>query len=122
MDSKDIALFAGVAVAFLLGVGNLIYNILLSRRTAFINTVTSERVKWIGKLRENLSNYVGLTHYWFVSKRDVDPEKLEDILRDLRILRYHITLQLNPSLTADIDQRIMKLVREIPDLLQNTGI
>jgi len=57
-----------------------------------------------------------------VSKRDVDPEKLEDILRDLRILRYHITLQLNPSLTADIDQRIMKLVREIPDLLQNTGI
>jgi len=57
-----------------------------------------------------------------VSKRDVDPEKLEDILRDLRILRYHITLQLNPSLTADIDQRIMKFVREIPDLLQNTGI
>src|SRR5215472_17405856 len=57
MDSKDIALFAGVAVAFLLGVGNLIYNILLSRRTAFINTVTSER------LTENeLSDFSQLWH------------------------------------------------------------
>ncbi len=93
MEAKDIILISSVAVTFLLGIGNLIYNILLSRRTTFINTVTSERVKWIGKLRENLSSYVGLTHYWFVSKRDVDPQKLEDILRDLRILRYHITLQ-----------------------------
>jgi hypothetical protein len=114
MEWKDIGLIAGVAVTFLLGVANLIYSVVWNRRTSFINTVTSERVKWIGKLRENVSNYVGLTHYWFVSKDD-DPKKLKDILRDLRILRYHITLQLNPSPEAHIDRRIMQLVREIPD-------
>jgi hypothetical protein len=113
MELKDIGLIAGVAVTFLLGIANLIYSVVWNRRTSFINTVTSERVKWIGKLRENVSNYVGLTHYWFVSKRDVDQQKLEDVLRDLRLLRYQITLQLNPK--AHIDRKIMQLVREIPD-------
>lgn len=118
MAWKDIAQFAGVVVALLLG----IYNIVGNRRTAFINTVTSERVKWIGKLRENISSYVGLTHYWFMSPRDSDPQRFEDILRDLRILRYHITLQLNPNPEAAIDQRIMQLVREIPDIASRPDV
>jgi hypothetical protein len=116
VEFKDIAIISGVVVTFILGIGNLIYNVIFNRRTAFINTVTSERVKWIGKLRENISNYVGWTHYWFVSKRDVDPQKLEDILRDLRVLRYHITLQLNPKPDAMIDHKIMQLVKDIPDI------
>lgn len=116
MEFKDIALFLGIALTFLLGISNLIITLYLNRRTTFINTVTSERVKWIGKLRENISNYVGLTHYWFVSHRDIDPQKLEDILQDLRIFRYHITLQLNPNPDAIIDQKITRLVKEIPDI------
>lgn len=106
----------GIIATAALGVGNLLYNVLLSRRTSFINTVTSERVKWIGKLRENLSTFVGLTHYWFVSKRDGDPDKLEAVLRELRILRYHITLQLNPKPEATVDQDIKRLIDAIPDI------
>jgi hypothetical protein len=116
MEWKDIGLVVGIVTTFALGVGNLVYNILLSRRTAFINTVTSERVKWIGKLRENLSSFVGLTHYWFVSKNDGDHEKLESVKRELRVLRYHITLQLNPKPEAALDQEIKRLVEEIPDI------
>jgi len=116
MEWKDIGLLAGIAVTFLLGIGNLIYSIIWNRRTSFINTVTSERVKWIGKLRENISNYVGMTHYWFFSKDTIDTDSLEKILQDLRILRYHITLQLNPNQGAHVDQKIIKLVREIPDV------
>lgn len=115
LEAKDIVLISGVVVTLLLGVGNLFYNFVLNRRTSFINTVTSERVKWIGKLRENISTFVGLTHYWFVSKHDVDQQKVEDILRELRVLRYHITLQLNPKPDAVIDKKIMQLVRDIPD-------
>lgn len=116
MEWKDIGLIAGVVVTLLLGIANLTYSVVWNRRTSFINTVTSERVKWIGKLRENISNYAGLTHYWLVSKRDVDPQKLEDILRDLRILRYHITLQLNPKPDALVDKKIMQLLKNIPDI------
>src|SRR5229473_2851779 len=118
MEMKDIILVAGVPMTFLLGIGNLIYNILLSRRTAFINTVTSERVKRIGTLRDNLSKFVGLNHHWFVSSPRGDDElddttKLEEVKRDLRVLKYLIKLQLNPK--ATIDRAIMALVDEIAD-------
>jgi hypothetical protein len=115
MELKDISLIAGVVVTLLLGIGNLIYNVLLSRKTAFINTVTSERVKWIGNLRENLSRFVGLNHHWFVLHRDLDEEKKDEITQELRILRYKIRLQLNPSPSAHVDGQIMKLLDEIAD-------
>jgi hypothetical protein len=115
MDAKDIGLIAGVAVTFMLGVGNLIYNILLTRRTTFINTVTSERVKWINNVRENISKFVGLNHHWFVLKHDIDKAKIDEITRDLRVLRYYIKLQLNPRPEAMIDKKIMEIVDEIAD-------
>jgi hypothetical protein len=115
MEPKDIILIAGVAVTLLLGIGNLIYNVLLSRRTAFINTVTSERVKWIGSVRENLSRFVGLNHHWFVLHQDLEEEKKDEITQELRILRYKIRLQLNPSPFAHVEQHIMKLLDEIAD-------
>ena len=51
----------GIVVTFILGVWNIINNYRINNKTAFINTVTSERVKWIGKLRENISRFCGLT-------------------------------------------------------------
>lgn len=122
MEIKDIGLIGGVAVTFLLGVGNLIYNVLLSRRTAFINTVTSERVKWIGNLRDNLSKFVGLTHHWFVLKEDIEEPKKDDMTRELRVLRYHIRLQLNPSPKATIDRDIMEMIEQIADSAPNFKI
>ena len=52
MEWKDIILLIGVTVSLVIGVGNIVYNFIINRRTAFINAVTAERVKWIGKLRE----------------------------------------------------------------------
>jgi hypothetical protein len=115
MDAKDISLFAAVAVTFLLGIVNLVCNIRQSRKTAFINTVTSERVKWINNIRENISKFVGLNHHWFVLKRDIDEDKIDEITRDLRVLRYYIKLQLNPRHEATIDRAIMEIVDEISD-------
>jgi hypothetical protein len=115
MEAKDISLFTGIGVTLLLGIGNLIYNILLSRRTAFINAVTSERVKWIGNLRENISKFVGLNHHWFVLRHDIDNAQKDEMTRDLRVLRYYIKLQLNPKSDAIIDQKIMTLVDDIAD-------
>ena len=52
ISAKEGVLFLGVVVTLVLGLYNLRHN----KRTAFINTVTSERVKWIAKLRERLIN------------------------------------------------------------------
>jgi hypothetical protein len=48
---KDDFYSLGIVLTAILGAWNLANNYRLSRRTAFINTVTAERVKWIERLR-----------------------------------------------------------------------
>ena len=61
MEYKDIFYAVGIAATFLIGLGNIVYNIPINRRTTYINSVTAERVKWINALRENISKCAGLT-------------------------------------------------------------
>ena len=75
----------------------------------FINTVTAERVKWIGNLRGNISAFSGLIHYFaysIVPRKEDRTGKAEEIVRDLDNLRYLIKLQLNPT----DDKEIMELL------------
>lgn len=50
----------GVILTFLIGIGNIGYSINSNRKTQFINTVTSSRMKWIGELREQLTIFIEL--------------------------------------------------------------
>lgn len=119
MEWKEITVFAGLAVTLALGLCNLVWIIVHGRRTIFINTVTSERVKWIGKLRENLSKFTGRTHSWLAIQRDASP-KVEEIKGELDVLRYEIKLQLNPG--ADPDKEIIQKINEIPDLASQSDL
>jgi hypothetical protein len=112
---KDTVFSIGLIFTFLLGVWNIINNYRAARRTAFINTVTAERMKWIEKLRDNISSFCGLTHTWCLSELAGEPDELE-ILKQLDKLRYLIRLQLNPE--GDHDKEIQSLIAQIPDLTQ----
>src|SRR5436305_1623646 len=57
METKDWVLAGGILVTFAIGVANLVTSLKTTRRTAYVNTITSERIKWIGKLRENVSQF-----------------------------------------------------------------
>jgi hypothetical protein len=109
----------GIVLAFLLGAANLAYNIHINRRTTFINTVTSERVKWIEKVRENLARFIGLSHHW-MGLRNEESEKKNEIVSELDVLRYQIKLQLNPNGTQD--KIIIDKVNTIPDLVCHPDI
>jgi hypothetical protein len=111
----DAFLSLGVIFTFILGVWNIIYNYRNSRRTSFINTVTSERVAWIERLRSNISKFCGLTHTWMMSQlHGKDSEA--DVLKQLDELRYYIRLQLNPKAEASLDRKIETLISEIVSL------
>ena len=99
------------------------YAWIVHKRTVFINTVTSERVKWIGKVRESISEFCGLTYHWVVTYRqgNLSPEekkKEEELLRKIDILKTMIKLQLNPN--GEDDKKIMTLIDEIPKLTKET--
>jgi len=109
-DGKDYAAFTGILVTLILGMYNAVQNYRSSRRTIFINTVTAERIKWIGKLRESISTFCGTAHYWRFSTQKGSPAALKKI-EEIDTLRHLIALQLNPGGT--IDREIQDLVGQI---------
>ena len=113
MEAKDIIYAAGIAITFVLGVWNFINGRRAARRASFINTVTSQRVLWIEKLRQDVSRYVGLTHHWTRSHSE-NAAYADELLKEIDTLRYVIRLRLNPDDTPD--RRIAELVKKIPDL------
>ena len=113
MADKDLIYGLGILLTFALGVWNLVANYRASRKTSFINTVTSQRVKWIEQLRQDVSSFSGLTHTWCYSELEGKPEEKE-ILEEIDRLRHVIRLRLNPDGTHD--RKIAQLIRKIPEL------
>ncbi len=85
--------FIAAIVALIVSGINFYGNITVNKRINYINTVTSERVKWLDKLRNNISEFCGLTHYW--TRSSIDDKKKSNVLERIDKLRYLIPLQLN---------------------------
>lgn len=105
---------AGVLLTFLLGFYNLIVNRTLKNRTQFVDTITAERIKWLEKIRIDISRFSGLTSFWVKNLRDASSEDSKEVLKEIDILRVMIKLRLNPKGTYD--KEIMDLLDEIPQL------
>ena len=108
---KDISLFLGLAITLGLGIWNAKMNYNTSRRTTFINTVTSQRIKSSEQLRQDISSFCGLTYNWSVSNMEGKPEE-QEIIKEIDRLRHVIRLRLNPQ--GEYDKTIESLIYEIP--------
>jgi hypothetical protein len=110
MDPKDILVAVGVGVTLLLGLWNLWVNHKTNRRTTFVNTATSQRIKWVEQLRQDIGAFSGLAYHWSCTDIESEAEKRK-IIVELDRLRYVIRLRLNPEGVQD--QKIEKLVESI---------
>jgi hypothetical protein len=106
---KDVILVLGVAVTFILGVANLIYSYVSSRRTAFVNVVTSERIKWIQAFRGNVAQLCALSDQWV---RHPNTGSLSERSEHLEKLKNEIRLQLNPNDAEDVE--LERLILRMP--------
>lgn len=100
METKDIITIVTIVVTALA----LYHTWINSTRTSFINTVTGERVKWIGKLRENMSRLMSMSANWQAKFTDFNYRV------DLDQLVTEIRLQLNPR--EKEDHRLEELLME----------
>jgi hypothetical protein len=106
---EDLLLQLGVIASFLLGLINLYFNHRIAKRTQFINTVTSERVKWIAKVRESISNLCSLCDQWMIHLTQASTPELQS---EIERMKNEIRLMLNPN---DIeDQDIERLISRLP--------
>jgi len=117
MEPKDLIYGAGILFTFGLGAWNLLVNYKTTRKTSFINTVTSQRIKWIEQLRQDIAAYCGLTHTWFYSGL-AGTDKEHDVLKEIDRLRHVIQLRLNPD--GDLDKQIQALTQAIPNFTDSS--
>ncbi len=109
MSAKDLLLQAGVVVTLILGLVNLFFNLRTAKRASFINTVTSERVKWIAKVRENVSTLCSLCDQWIWHRTQ---ESIPELQRQIESKKNEGRLQLNPSDPEDME--IARLLDRLP--------
>lgn len=98
METKDLITVAGILVSLLVGFTGLYISYQNSKKTIFINAVTSSRARWIDTLRSNIAEYCGLAFQIFQSTTEEKLRKLDKIQQ----LRFLIKLQLNRSDPFDI--------------------
>lgn len=99
-EPKDIVLAAGVVVTLILGVWNAFANFRSGQRTMFVNTVTSQRIKWIEQLRQDISTFSGLVYHWAMTDL-TDTKEKQQIVKEIDRLNHVIRLRLNPVGTYD---------------------
>jgi transcription-repair coupling factor (superfamily II helicase) len=106
---------AAIVAAFIALVGvilSAIISSLIARKSNYITAVTTERSKWIDKLRNNLSQFAGSAAYLFHKMQTAAnyatlPEH-DELVQQLERLEALIRLQLNPF--GAIDKNIITLV------------
>ncbi len=110
MEIKDVLTLGGIIATFAVAVGNLIYTIVSTRKTRFINAITTARIDWIQSLREKVSRFSGLAYHWAMTPLGSDAS--QRIIEESDVLRVLIRLHLNPY--DDEDKKMMMLLEEIP--------
>jgi hypothetical protein len=110
----------GVILSFIVGSAGLWISIRNSRKTIFINSITTSRIKYLQDLRNNISEFCGLFYSYNSLVNDntsLSKEKYE-ILKESDKLKYRIILSLNPEDTY-WDTKMMRLIDEIRDLIES---
>lgn len=110
-EPKDIVLAAGVVVTLVLGIWNAFANSRSGQRTMFLNTVTSQRIKWIEQLRQDISAFSGLVYHWAITDLP-DAKEEQQIIKEIDRLKHVIRLRLNPA--GAHDKAIEGILSEIP--------
>ena len=119
MELKDLFYVFGIVTTFAIGIANVVFNYKNSSRTQYINTITSERIKWINSIRENVSEFCGKARflaYW----GDESSDKKKDWINELNYLFNLIRLQLNPK--GEADQKIFNVMKEITGLASPNSV
>jgi hypothetical protein len=111
---KDTLVALGVIFTAVISLWNLGYNFQHNRRTSYVISVTSTRLKWIGEVRDHLSRFVALIYQATVAP-PVDPAERQRIFAEIAHRRMLLRLQLAPNAAAmdkEFETKIESVFRE----------
>ena len=112
MEVKETLTLIGIGVTFIIGVANLIVSLFNTKKTTFINSVTTSRTKYIQEFRNTVSDLCGLVTSYQSKKPKLEKEQRFELLKQINILKYRIQLYLNPA-DEDWDGKILNIIKDI---------
>jgi hypothetical protein len=110
MEPKDKIALLAIVATFLVAFVNLIYTIRNNKKTAFVNTVTASRLKWIDSLRDKVSLFISVTVRIQDPQVDREHQDINALLKERDTLMHQIILHLNPHDSED--QAIQRYVEQ----------
>jgi hypothetical protein len=106
MEPKDIIAIGGIGATLLVSAITLVHSLSSERRTSFVNTVTTSRLKWIDSLRDKVSEFIAVTAR--LARESTPEDAMKDSLTLQRdTLLHQIVLHLNPHDPEDQKIRIL---------------
>lgn len=112
MTTTEIVTLSGIGLTFFVGVFNLIITFRNVRKTAFINSVTASRIKYIQELRESISKFCGLAYSYANKIYKLEYKEVWELHKEADNLRFLIRLYLNPE-DDYWDNKIINLIDQI---------
>lgn len=115
IKSKDILYIIGIGATFILSVINLYFVIKNNKKTTFVNSITTARLKYVQDIRNSISKFCGLVyilksnHENSTTNEDNNDKELLTQVAEIKCL---INLYLNPE-DEDWDCKTMKLIDEV---------
>lgn len=103
------AIFTGI-ITGIIGLLTLWYNLKNNKKTLFVDTITAERVKWMGQLREHVSEFLTLVTYHIEKNKDATQKDKSEYVDNVFRLAAKIKLHLN--YLDRKNQKIIKIVDE----------
>jgi hypothetical protein len=94
-----------------IGILTLLYTRKNNNKTLFVNNITSERVKWMGQLKEYIAEFISLVTFYNEKPVLEDRKEIGDFLDKVLHAKSKIQLHLNYKGEADIE--IMQLVEKM---------
>jgi hypothetical protein len=107
MDGKEIVESVSILCVFIVGIVNIFVTIYHNKKSAFINSITNERLRYTAELRNLISEYCALLNN--------NPDAC-NIKRDK--LKYQILLSLKPD-DKDWDAKIISMIKIIENGLKS---
>jgi hypothetical protein len=93
--SQGTATVIGIGLTFVVAAANFFYSFTNNKKTRFVNTVTTSRIKWIDSLRDKVAAYIAVTvHLQNLVMHMSD--RADNVHRERDTLVEQIIMHLNP--------------------------
>jgi hypothetical protein len=112
MTTTELVTLIGLGLTFTIGIANLIITIRNAKKTTFINSITTSRIKYIQELRNTIAELCSLVTSYKLRISKLDYADHFELLKQTNKLKYLIRLYLNPA-DEYWDNQMLALTQQI---------